>query len=114
MPSLKISQSIPATTNNVNVMAGTSYEFLPFPARIKLIAKTTATGVTDQVLSGTESIQDVSPVAVVATAGKTPSEFDVHPVIFDAPAGDRIKILVSNSTAGALFYDAFVHIEPLG
>ena len=114
MPSLTISQSIAATTNNVNVLAGTSYEFLPFPARIKLLGKTTAVGMTHQVLSGVESIMDPSPVPVVATAGATPSEFQVHPVIFDAPAGDRIKVLVSNTTGGALFYDAFVHIEPLG
>jgi hypothetical protein len=71
-------------------------------------------GVTHQAISGVESIMDPCPVPVLPTAGATPSEFQVHPVIFDAPAGDRIKVLVSNTTAGALTYDAFIHIEPLG
>lgn len=112
MPQISFSRSINAGATDTP-MTGTTYEFLPFPAHVRIMQKTTATGVTQQVFSGSESIMDASPITVLATAGFTPNELNVHPFDFDAPAGDRIKIVNVNTTAGALVVDSVVIITPL-
>jgi hypothetical protein len=116
MPQIAFSRSIAAGATDTP-MAGTTYEFLPFPAHVRIMQKTTATGVTQQVFSGSESIMDPSPVTVLLAAnfpaGFTPNELNVHPFDFDAPAGDRIRISNLNTTAGALVVDTVVIITPL-
>lgn len=115
MPQISFSRSIAAGGTDFP-MANTTYEFLPWAAHVRILQKTTAVGLTQQVLSGSESIMDPSPITVLAAAsfpaGFTPNELNVHPFDFDAPAGDRLKIVNVNTTAGALVVDTLVIITP--
>ncbi len=111
MPHITFSRSIAATSTDTP-LAGSTYEFLPWPAHISVMQKTTAVGVTQQVMSGSESIVDPSPITVLATAGVTPNALNVQPFEFDAPAGDRIRIINVNTTAGALVVDSHIIINP--
>lgn len=112
MPQISFSRSIaPGATDQP--LASTTYEFLPFPAHVRIMQKATAVGVTQQVFSGAESVMDNSPITVLPTAGVTPNELNAHPFDFDAPAGDRIRIVNANTTGGALVVDSVVIITPL-
>jgi hypothetical protein len=93
-------------------VAGWTYEFLPWPARVKLLVHANAAG-TLQVYSGSESIMDPSPVQVNATAGALPSDLNVHPIIFDAPAGDRLRLVFTTTTAGATIVSIVMLVTPL-
>ena len=101
-----------AIGSQVQPLAGWTYEFLPWPARVKILAHASA-GANMQVLSGSESIMDPSPVRVNATAGDLPSDLNVHPVIFDAPAGDRLKLIFTSTTAAATVCSVVLLVTPL-
>ncbi len=113
MPQLTISQSIAAGTIS-NIISGWQYEYLPWPARIKLLIRASAVTQKLTVFSGSETIQEESPIQGGGVAGTTPSELNTPPVVFDAPAGDRLKFNVRSTDAGAVTVDAIVYAFPLG
>ncbi len=112
MPQLNISQSIAAGAVS-NIITGWQYEYLPWPARIKLLARATAGTLRLTVFSGSETIQEESPVQAGGTAGVIPSELNTAPIVWDAPAGDRLKFNVRSTDAGAQTIDAIVYAYPL-
>jgi len=63
--------------------------------------------------SGSETIQERSPVQAGGTAGVTPTEFTTAPLSFLAAAGDRLKLLLDNTTAGALTVDGVIIANPI-
>src|SRR5260370_2377630 len=75
----------------VNVIAGWQYEYLPWPARIKLLIRATIVGVTLVVFSGSETIMEESPIQAGGTAGGTPAELTTPPIVVYAPGGDRLQ-----------------------
>lgn len=112
MPQLSFSTSIAAGAV-ANPVLGWAYEFLPWPARIKILARTTAVGVTNQIQSGSETIVEESPVQSGGTAGVTPSDLNTPSIEFLAPAGDRLKTLFRNTTGGALTVDGIIYAHPV-
>ncbi len=112
MPQLSISQSVAAAAI-VNVASGWQYEYLPWPARIKLLLRATAATLRATVFSGSETIQEESPVQSGGTAGVTPSELNTPPIIWDAAAGDRLKINIRSTDAGAQTIDGILYAFPL-
>ncbi len=112
MPQLNISQTV-ATGSVVNVITGWQYEYLPWPARIKLLIRAVLTLATLVVFSGSETIMEESPIQAGGTAGTTPAELTTPPVAFDAPGGDRLKFNVRNSNAASNTVDGIVWAFPL-
>jgi hypothetical protein len=112
MPQLPISQSIAAGAVS-NIISGWQYEYLPWPARIKLLVRAVATTLKLTVFSGSETIQEEGPIQSGGTAGVTPSELNTAPIIWDAAAGDRLKFQVRSTDAGAQTVDAIVYAFPL-
>ncbi len=110
MPQLNISNTATAASV-VNVIAGWQYEYLPWPARIKLLIRATIVGVTLVVFSGSETIMEESPIQAGGTAGGTPAELTTPPIVFDAPGGDRLKFNVR--FPGAATVDGIVWAFPL-
>lgn len=108
-----VSVTAAATGSQVTPLTGWTYEYLPWPARVKVLAHTSAAA-NLQVLSGSESIQDPSPMRVNATAGDLPSDLNVHPIIFDAPAGDRLKLIATTTQAAATTVSIIILLTPLG
>lgn len=113
MPQMSYSRSIAAGATD-NPLSGAQYEFLPFPAIVRILQRTTATGVLCTVYSGSEAVQEESPVQSGGTAGVTPSPLNTSPMEFFAPAGDRLKVVNRNTTAGALTVDTLIQIDPVG
>jgi len=112
MPQLNISQSIPAGAV-VNIIAGWQYEYLPWPARVKLLIRAPVATLKLTVFTGSETIMEESPIQSGGTAGVTPAELNTAPIVWDAPSGDRLKFNVRSTDAAAQTVDAIVYAYPL-
>lgn len=112
MPQVQISQSIAAGAT-VNITSGLQYEYLPWPARVKMLIRAPVATLRSTVFSGSETIQEESPIQSGGTAGVTPSELNTPPVLWDAAAGDRLKVNVRSTDAGAQTVDAIIYFFPL-
>lgn len=112
MPQLTISQAVAAGAVS-NIISGWQYEYLPWPARIKMLIRATAATLKVTIFSGSETIQEESPIQAGGTAGVTPSELNTAPIVWDAPSGDRLKFNVRSTDAGAQTVDAIVYAYPL-
>ncbi len=102
--------------STTNLLTGWQYEYLPWPARIKCLLKSTAAAATQDkltVFSGSETIQEESPIQGGGTAGVTPSELNTPPIVWDAPAGDRLKLNARNTSAGSTTIDWIIYAYPL-
>jgi hypothetical protein len=113
VPQLPFSTSIPAG-GVVNVITGWQYEYLPWPARIKLLMRAPVATLKATVFSGSETIQEEGPVQSGGVAGTTPAELTTPPVVWDAPAGDRLKVNIRSTDAGAQTIDGIIYAYPLG
>lgn len=112
-PQLPFSTSLAASALGVNPISGWQYEYLPWPAAIILLMRATATGVNSTVYSGSETIQERAVVQAGGTAGVTPSELNTAPISWQAAGGDRLKVLLDNTTAGAITVDGLIIANPL-
>jgi len=113
MPQFTFSVTMTANQLGLNPLSGWQYEYLPWPATIILLVRTTAVGINMTMYSGSETIQERSPVQAGGTAGVTPTEFTTAPLSFLAAAGDRLKLLLDNTTGGALTVDGVIIANPL-
>src|SRR5216683_1351000 len=108
MPQLSFSQALTANQLGFNPLSGWQYEYLPWPASILLLVRATDINERMTVYSGSETIQERSPVQDGGTAGTTPSELNTPAVAFQAAAGDRLKLVIDNTTAGTPTVDGVI------
>jgi hypothetical protein len=114
MPSLAFSRSVGAGATDFPLASlAWTFETLPYNAAVRILLRTTATGVLARIRSGSEEVQDETPVQSGGTAGVTPSPLNTLPVEFVAPAGDRLNISIRNTTGGALTVDGVIQVEAL-
>ena len=113
MPQLTFSSSLAANQLGLLPITGWQYEFSPFPARLVLLIRSSAVGALVTVYSGSETVQERSPIQAGGTAGVTPSELNTPPITWLAAGQDRLKISVDNTTAGAMTIDGVIVIQPL-
>jgi len=113
MPQLNFTQLLVANQLGFNPISGWQYEYLPWPAHILLLVRAVAVGVNLTMYSGSETIQERSPIQSGGTAGVTPSELNTPAVSFQAAAGDRLKALIDNTTAGTINVDGIIIANPL-
>jgi len=78
----------------LNPLAGWQYEYLPWPGTIVLLLRSTTVSNRLTMFSGSETIQERTPVQGGGTAGVTPSELNTTPIAFFAAAGDRLKMVI--------------------
>jgi hypothetical protein len=115
MPTITFSRSVAAGATDFPLsQLAWAYEQLPYPAAVRVLLRTTATGVLQRIRAGSEEVQDETPVQAGGTAGVTPSPLNTTPTEFVAAAGDRLSVGIRNTTAGALTVDGIVQVEPLG
>lgn len=112
MPAFPFSQVMTAN-GTANPVDGWQYEYLPWPAAVKILQRATTTGVRATITSGSETIQEEAPVQSGGTAGVTPSDLNTPAVTFVASAGDRLKIKLREVSAGTPTVDGMVYVEPL-
>ncbi len=113
MPQLVFSTALTANQLGANPLSGWQYEYLPWPAQIILLVRATDGNERMTVYSGSETIQEKSPVQGGGTAGVTPSELNTPAIAFQAAAGDRLKLVIDNTTAGTPTVDGVIIANPL-
>lgn len=112
MPQLVFSQALTANQLGFNPLSGWQYEYLPWPAVVKLLLRSTDVNLRATIYAGSETIQERSPVQGGGTAGTTPSELNTPAIEFLAAAGDRLKAVIDNTTAGTPTLDGVIIANP--
>lgn len=117
MPSLTISQAMTANQQGYNPLTGWQYEFVPMAWRkgayVKLYARGTTAGIRTTIFSGSQTIQQRSPVQGGGTAGVTPTGFTTNPVDFVAMPGDRLITTFDETLGGTPTLDAVITVDPV-
>lgn len=114
MPALPFTTTM--TANGVATpLVGWQYEYLPWPAAVKILMRSTgaANNVQAAITSGAQQIIPEAPVQVGGTAGVTPAELNTPPITFRAPRGDRLSIRLRETAGATPVVDGIVYIEPL-
>ena len=100
-------------------LIGWQYEYVPFPAAVKIIVNAAQTTLTDvvnlSISSGSEQVQESSPISATAfaNAGTYPSELNFPSITWLSPAGDRLKLIFTSTTAGPNIVQGTIYINPL-
>lgn len=113
MPQFTWSTALTANQLGLNPLSGWQYEYLPWPAQVLVLVRSTDVNLRVTVYSGSETIQERSPVQGGGTAGTTPSELNTPAIAWMAAAGDRLKLVIDNTTAGTPTVDGIIIINPL-
>jgi len=112
MPQLNFSQAMTANQLGFNPISSWQFEYLPWPAQIILLLRSTDVNLRATIYSGSETIQERSPVQGGGTAGITPSELNTPAISWIAAAGDRLKAVIDNTTAGTPTIDGIIIANP--
>lgn len=113
MPQFPFSTAMTANQLGLNPISGWQYEYLPWPAEIILLLRSTDAAERLTLYSGSETIQERSPVQSGGTAGVTPSELNTPAIAFRAAMGDRLKTVIDNTGAGTPTVDGVIIANPL-
>src|SRR5205807_9889701 len=95
MPQLPFSTLFTANQLGVNPISGWQYEYLPWPANVILLVRSTTTGNRMTVYSGSETIQERAVVQAGGTIAVTPSELNTPAINRTAPPRDRLPPLTA-------------------
>lgn len=112
MPKLAWTQSIAAGATFLP-LSGWQYEYVPRGGMIAVLHDATAVGVTTTVTTGSDTLQERSPVSAGGTAGVVPSVFDTPALNEEVAAGDRLKILYENTSGGAVTVIGQIDYNPV-
>lgn len=111
MPSIQGVTNLAAGASNPNVLQGSAYEFLPMHATIKVAVVGDAAGAARAtVQSGSDVLLEESPVSRQNRVPVFPDDFGLEDI---AAAGDRLKIALRNTGAGAIDVFWSVRIDPI-
>lgn len=110
MPIIRKEISVPANSTVDNVVTGSIYEFMPFNAELNIGMTASATGLVAAVNTGSDTLQEESPVNILTTFPVVPDQMDLQDRTMQ---GERLVVRVRNTTGGALTYRLLVQITPL-
>ena len=113
MPNLTWVQSI-AAGGTFEPLTGWQYEYVPHGGVIKINHDAAAVDVVATITSGSDTLQERSPVPAGGTAGVIPSDLDTPPIVDEVAAGDRLKILYQNVSGGAISVQGQIVYTPAG
>jgi len=102
--------STAANTKSADQVSGT-YQFLPWRAILRVIARGSATGMNVQLFASGQALMNDQPIPYTGTAGAI-SQLDHEVASFPVMAGSRIEFYLRNTTGGALTTDYMVIAEP--
>jgi len=112
MPQANFLTAVAAVGGTGTPLAGWTYEFLPWPAEVKILASCDKALGTIQVASGSEAIVETSPLSI-GTINVFPNDLNTHPIVFHAPAGDRLRLVCTGGTATTQFAIVII-VNPVG
>lgn len=110
MPSLTWSQSVAAGAI-YRPLDGWQYEYVPMGGQVAILQDATAVGVVATITSGSDTLQERSPVPAGGAAGVIPSALDVPSISDLVAAGDRLKIQYENTTGGAITVNGVIEYQ---
>lgn len=111
MPLIQGQVSIPAASQNDNVLTGSQWEFLPFNAQVLfgLNGDANAVDLRLDVYSGTDVLMEAGQVSAQNRIPVYPDDFNLNDV---AAAGERLKIRARNlhaTLARTLFFAVMIN-----
>ena len=112
MPSFTFSSIMPAN-GVVRPLDGWQYEYLPWPAEVLVMARSTDVNIVAVYTSGSETIVEESPVQAGGTIGVIPSSLNTPIQGWRAAAGDRLKLSYRETAGGTPTIDGIIEINPL-
>ncbi len=113
MPQLNFSTAMTANQLGLNPISGWQYEYVPWPAHVLLLLRSTGVSNRLTLFTGSETIQERSNVQGGGTAGVTPSELNTPAISFQAAAGDRLKAVIDEVSGLTPTVDGILIINPL-
>lgn len=113
MPQFPFSQALSANQLGFNPLSGWQYEYLPWPAHVIILMRSTGVSNRVTIYSGSETIQERTPVQSGGTAGVTPSELNTPAVSFQAAGGDRLKLVIDEVSGLTPTVDGVIIVNPL-
>ncbi len=112
MPSFIFSELFVAN-GVIRPLEGWQYEYLPWPAEVLVMARSTLANVVAVYTSGSETIVEESPVQAGGTIGVTPSSLNTPIQGWRAAAGDRLKLNYRETAGATPTIDGIIEIQPL-
>ncbi len=113
MPQFVFSTLMTANQLGLNPLSGWQYEYLPWPAQVILLVRSSTVGNRITIFSGSETIQERTPVQGGGTIGVTPSELNTPAVSWQGAAGDRLKLVIDEVLGGTPTVDGVIIVNPL-
>lgn len=117
MPSLSFSQALTANQLGYNPLSGWQFETIPYQwprgAACKLLVDCTDANARITVYTGSQTIQERSPVQGGGTAGTIPSDFNTPAQVWIAGPGDRLKLAIDEVAGGTPTVNGIIVVEPL-
>jgi hypothetical protein len=113
MPQFIFSTAMTANQLGLNPLSGWQYEYVPWPAQVILLSRSTTTGNRITIFSGSETIRERTPMQAGGTAGVTPSELNTPADAWQAAAGDRLKLVIDEVSGGTPTVDGICIVNPL-
>jgi len=106
------STSIAAGATNDNILAGSQWEFLPFPAGLEfgLVGDANGADLRIDIYVGQQTIMEAG---IGSNANRSPVYPDDFGITAAAPAGSRMKVRVRNTNVAAVVLKHIVRINPL-
>lgn len=112
MPSLIFSQALTANGTHLP-LTGWQYEYLPWPAEVTVMSRSTDVNIVQTYTSGSETIVEESPVQAGGTIGVTPAPLNTPVQGWHAAAGDRLKLTFRETAGGTPTIDGIIEVIPL-
>lgn len=112
MPLISDTQSIAAGATVDNILVGSQFEFLPYNAFLEfgLVGAGVLGDFLVDVYSGQDVLLEAGAVSIQARTPIYPDDYTLNDV---AAGGERIKVRVRNTSAGALIFNTALKITPI-
>lgn len=90
------------------------YKYVPYDCIVEVIHRATLVSVVVQITSGSDEVQQESPVSAGGTTGVLTGRLNVEPITFRAKAGDLITIRYRNTNAATVNVDGTIELTRAG
>lgn len=115
MPRLTFSQALTANQLGFNPISGWQFETVPYTqgAAVSILIDCTDANARITAYSGSQTIQERSPVQSGGTAGVMPAPLSNTPITFIAGFMDKLKLAIDEVAGGTPTVNGVIEIEPL-
>lgn len=107
---IQVTGSVAANSVNDNVITGSQFEYVPYHAAVEFGLVGSATGLLADAYSGSDMLCEGM---AISTQNRFPVFPDDYTLTDVAAGGDRLKVRIRNTTAGALTYFVGIRITPV-